>query len=313
MAQHFVLHGGRLSLLPMRVLPMRVLPMRVLSMLVLAMLLATVPGEAAAQQFEPGGANQWTPAVPPQTPAREATARVRPAGDEERTLSPLFLASALMPGAAQYLAGDERWVPYVAVEAWALVSHVQQRRLARSLEERYRDVAWQVARRVSVGARRDTVFEYYEAMAHYSSSGGWMPDGAPERQAGTYNGELWRLARALYFPGGQAAAPGSPAYEAALAFYLSRAVPPGYAWAWGASNLEQQVFVDLIAESDAAFRSATRYIGVILANHVTSAVEALITSRLRQLGPNGDALRLETGPSRYGAEGGWEYGVRIRF
>jgi hypothetical protein len=225
--------------------------------------------------------------------------------------SPLFLASAIVPGAAQYLMGDDRWVPYAAVEVWAMISYVQQRRLARLLEQRYRDVAWQVARRVSVGERRDTVFEYYEAMAHYPSSGGWLPDGAPERQEGTFNGELWRLARALYFPGGQPAAPGSPAYEAALAYYMSRAIPPAYAWAWGGSKLEQQVFADLIGDSDAAFRSAGRYLGLVLANHVTSAVEAFITSRLRQLA--GEKLRLETGPGRPGSDGGWEYGVRIRF
>jgi len=223
----------------------------------------------------------------------------------------IFLASAVVPGAAQFMMGDDRWVPYAAVEVWALISYVQQRRLGRSLEARYRDVAWQVARRVSVGERRDTVFEYYEAMTYYSSSGGWMPDGIPEQQAGTYNGELWRLASALYFPGGRPAAPGTPDYEAAVRFYLSRAIPPGYAWAWGAAALEQQVFADLIGESDAAFRSATRYVGVILANHMASAVEALITSRLRQM--SGDALRLETGPSRFGGSGGWDYGVRIHF
>jgi hypothetical protein len=242
-------------------------------------------------------------------------ARERGSGGEtaapELPPSPLFLASAVLPGAAQYLMGDDRWVPYAAVEVWALSSYLHQRRLGRTLERRYRDVAWQVARRVSAGERRDTVFEYYEAMAYWPSSGGWMPDGAPERQEGTFNGELWRLAQALYLPGGQPAPPGSPAYEAAVAYYLSRAIPPGYAWAWGASQLEQQVFADLITESDAAFRLATRYVGVILANHVTSAVEAFITSRLRQL--SGEALKLETSPPRHSPGSGWDYGIRIRF
>jgi hypothetical protein len=256
---------------------------------------AGLPADGTAQQARPQALERITPALHAQDPPP----------------SPVFLASALLPGSAQYLMGDDRWVPYAAVEVWALISYVQQRRLARSLEARYRDVAWQVARRVSVGERRDTVFEYYEAMAHYASSGGWLPDGAPERQEGTFNGELWRLARALYFPGGQAAAPGSPAYEAALAYYLSRAIPPAYAWAWGGSKLEQQVFAGLIGESDAAFRSAGRYLGLILANHVTSAVEAFITLRLRQL--SGENLRLETGPGRRGPDGGWDYGVRIRF
>jgi hypothetical protein len=262
--------------------------------------------EAVRQAGPAGGARDAVRTVP----------RLAPGFPDDRRqngprTSPLFLASAVLPGAAQFLMGEDRWVPYVAVEAWALISYQQQRRLARSLERRYRDVAWQVARRVSVGERRDTVFEYYEAMAQYNSSGGWMPDGGPERQAGTFNGDLWRLAQALYLPSGQPAPPGSAAYDAAVAYYLARAIPPGYSWAWGVNFLEQEVFADLISESDAAFRSAGRYVGVILANHVTSAVEAFISARLRQLA--GEAVRIEGGPVRPADGGGWEYGVRIRF
>jgi hypothetical protein len=226
-------------------------------------------------------------------------------------LSPRFLLSAVVPGSAQFLAGDERWVPYLAAEVWALISYVQQHRSARASEERYRDLAWQVARRVSVGERRDTVFEYYEAMAFFSSSGEWLPAGQPEQQAGTFNGEIWRLAQALFFPGGEPTAPGSAAYQQALQYYLQRAIPPGYAWAWGASNLEQQVFADLIGESDAAFRSATRYLGFILANHITSAVDAFVTARLRQLA--GTDLRMESFPIREGGALRLELGVRLGF
>jgi hypothetical protein len=278
-----------------------------------------VPAAVAGQEGGSGQAGsaagpRWQPATvlePVVVPRLQQLPAAGGAAGEDSPLSPVFLASAILPGSAQYLMGNDRWVPYAAVELWALISYVQQRRLGRSLEQRYRDVAWQVARRVSVGERRDTVFEYYEAMTQYGSSGGWMPGGVPERQDGTFNGELWKLAQALYLPAGQPAPPGSPAYEAAVQYYLNRAIPPGYAWAWGGNNLEQQVFADLIIESDAAFRSATRYAGIVVANHVVSAVEAFITSRLRQL--SGDALRLETGPVRYGGAGGWEYGVRVRF
>jgi hypothetical protein len=277
------------------------MPLRPLLLILASALLL---GAAAAA---PGTAQQRAGATLPEPVRPQWTERA-----DEPAPSPLFLASAIVPGAAQFMMGDDRWVPYAAVEAWALFSWVQQRRLGRSLEQRYRDLAWQVPRRSDRPVeRRDTVFEYYEAMAHFRSSGGWLPDGQPERQEGTFNGELWRLARALYFPAGQPAPPGSPAYEAALAYYLSRAIPPGYGWAWGASDLEQQVFADIIMESDAAFRSATRYVGLILANHVASAVDALITSRLRQLA--GEGLRLETVPVRDGVGTRWEHGVRIRF
>lgn len=228
----------------------------------------------------------------------------------------MFLASALLPGSAQYLMGDDRWMGYAAAELWGWVSFVQQRRSARTLERRYRDLAWNVPRRISVGERRDTVFEYYEAMAHNGASGAFDVDPAapgiqPERQLGTFNGDLWALARALHgnpFPG-------SASYDLALDYYLARAIPAAYAWAWGASErgspLEQQVFADLIEESDAAFRSASRYLGLILANHVASAVDALVTARLRQL--SGGALRIELGsvPDARGVR--WEYSLQIRF
>jgi hypothetical protein len=250
--------------------------------------------------------------------AVEAPAAVsfRPAPDQT-SAELLFLASAVLPGSAQYLMGDDRWVPYLAAELWSWVSHLQQRALARSYGQRYRDLAWQVPRRADrPGLRRDTVFEYYEAMAYYRSSGAFdlepnLPGVQPERQAGTYNGDVWALARALFLPGGGAAEPGSAAYERALEYYLTHAIPPGYGWAWGASYLEQQVFADLIADSDAAARAATRYLGIILANHIVSAVDALVTSRLRQFGLDG--VRMETVPVRDPAGMRWDYGVRVRF
>jgi hypothetical protein len=266
----------------------------------LAVLLTAGADAASAQRAQP---EQEQPIVP--VPVQD----VQP-------LDPKFLLSAAVPGAAQYLSGDARWVPYMALEAWGWVSYVQQRRSARSLERRYRDLAWQVARRISAGERRDTVFEYYESMVHYSSSGVFdaepLVEGVqPETRAGTFNGDVWLLAVALHVPGGRAPTPGSPGYDAALAYYTAHAIPPAYAWAWGASNLEQQVFAGLISDSDAAFRSATRYLGLILANHIASTVDALITSRLRHYA--GDAIRFESVPVRDRGGLRWEHGVRIGF
>lgn len=222
-----------------------------------------------------------------------------------------FLASAVVPGAGQYLLGSDRWIAYGAVEIWAALSWYDQRRTARSLAERYRDVAWQVARRISTGERRDTVFEYYEAMAHYRTSGAFdlepnLPGVQPEVERGTFNGDLWALAVGLH---GATTEPGTPGYERALAYYVERAIPSGYAWAWS-GGLEQQVFVDLIAESDAAFRSAARYVGVVLANHIVSAVDALVIARLRQLGAD---VHIEGGAVRNSGMLRWEYGFRIGF
>ncbi|MGH7507648.1 MAG: hypothetical protein ACRELX_18495, partial [Longimicrobiales bacterium] len=186
-----------------------------------------------------------------------------------------FLASAILPGAGQYLLDADRWVPYVALELWGWVSYIQRRNEAHDLEGRYRDLAWSVARRVSVGPRRDSVFEYYETMGHFSESGALDVDpGAagiqPERDATTFNGDLWMLARALFIPGGLPLPPDNPDYQRALAYYQTHAIPPSFSWAWGDSNLEQQVFAGLIRESDDAFRDATRMLGIILANHALS-------------------------------------------
>jgi hypothetical protein len=195
-------------------------------------------------------------------------------------------ASVVVPGAGQFLLGNDRWVPYVALEIWGWISFFERRARARSLARNYRDLAWYVARRVSVGERRDTVFEYYEEMTHYAASGTWDSDpGAagvqPELDGRTFNGDLWDLSRSLFFPGGFNYQPGSAPYEQALAYYLRNAMPPTFTWAWGDSFLEQQSFRELIRRSDEAYRSSTQFLGLMLANHVVSAVDALVIGRLQ--------------------------------
>jgi hypothetical protein len=195
----------------------------------------------------------------------------------------------LVPGSGQALQGESRWVPYVALEIWSWLRFRERRQHARERTRQYRDLAWQVARRVSVGQRRDTVFEYYEALADpgYARSGRWDADNVeeglqPEVDPATFNGQLWALARGLFFQG-QNYQPGSAPYARALEYYRDRAIPESYAWAWGGSSLEQQEFARLIEDSDDAYRDGTRMLGVILANHVASAVDALITARLRTI------------------------------
>ena len=253
------------------------------------------------------------PAAAQNRPPSTAAAAVRP------VLRPgaAFVASALLPGSAQYLTRDERWVPYLATELYAWASYIDSRRRANRLQQQYRDLAWDVARRISAReTRRDSVFEYYEAMTQYSASGAFdadkqTPGIQPEQQTGTFNGTMWELAQELFIPFGSARTPDSPAYQAALQYYISRAIPEQYAWAWGSSSLEQQTFSDLIAQSDAAARSAARNVGIIIANHIVSAVDALVTARLRELG--GGALRIEGGavPTPHGVR--LQQGMRIVF
>ncbi len=57
------------------------------------------------------------------------------------------------------------------------------------------------------------------------------------------------------------------------------------------------MFRQTIAQSDHAFRSAQSHLGVLLANHVASAVDALISSRLSTLAGRTAALHTVIGPT----------------
>lgn len=218
----------------------------------------------------------------------------------------VFLASAVIPGAGQYRLGAGRWVAYAGVEAWAWINWLDKRSETHDLERAYRDLAWFVARRIGVGPRDDPEFEYFEAMSHYDESGAWDVDPVtagiqPEMDTLTFNGDLWQLAQQIFLPA-DTIPPTAQERAAALAYYEERAITPQLAWSWGANGLEQEQFRSLIRRSDDAARASTTFLGVILVNHVVSAVDALITARLRTPGSKLEGLRLrgETRPTRFG-------------
>ena len=221
----------------------------------------------------------------------------------------LMAASAIAPGAGQYLMGADRWVPYAVLEVWGWIAYADRRGEARSREDHYKDLAWSVARRISTGVRRDTVFDYYESMARFSSSGAFDTDLRqagiqPETDPDTFNGEKWLLASSLFIPSGGFFPPGTIEYQRALDYYVRHAIPGSFAWAWGDSELEQQVFNELIRASDAAQREATWLLATIVANHVVSAIDALILARLQARG-DGPAVRVGSGLER--DDGGWRW------
>lgn len=224
-----------------------------------------------------------------------------------------FVASALLPGAGQFYLKTDRWVPFIAVETWAWVKYLQNRSRGRELEEAYKDLAWNVARRLTTSARRDSAFTYYEAIGQYDRSGQFDADVLtaglqPEPDSTTFNGTQWRRARALFLRG-IPAIPGTTEYEQALAYYRAHAVPDGYTWTWGNSLLEQQEFQETISRSDAAFRAATRMMGVILANHMASAVDALVQARVKTLREH--RIRIGSSLAPAGSDYFWTMTVRI--
>ncbi len=210
---------------------------------------------------------------------------------EERVPTPGrgFLYSALIPGTGQRVLGQERWVAYLAGEVWAWAQYLERRREGRNLQDRYRDLAWLVARRVSSGPRVDGNFEYYESMTKFQASGAYDIDPdelgvQPEPDPETYNGSMWTLARQIFFLDDPDAPVeiGSDQYKKALRYYLSRAYAPELAWNWSNNTLQQAEFSHLIQESDENLRRSTTMVGVILANHLLSSVDALVSGRLLQ-------------------------------
>ncbi|MFH1763505.1 MAG: hypothetical protein ABIF09_04860 [Gemmatimonadota bacterium] len=217
-----------------------------------------------------------------------------------------FLFSAVVPGAGQWLLGQERWPAYLAVELWAWIQFLDWRREGHRLQTQYKDLAWLVARRVSTGPRTEAGWEYYEALTHFQSSGAYdsdplTPGVQPEGNSTTFNGSVWALAQEIYFPENpeNPVQEGSDPYKKAFDYYLSRAYAPGLAWHWGANTLHREEYTGLIRDSDEALRSSTGMIGVILANHLLSAVDALVSGRLGIAGRTEPSVELLLIPGPY--------------
>jgi hypothetical protein len=180
------------------------------------------------------------------------------------------------------------------------------RREGHDLQDRYRDLAWLVARRISTGPRTEAGWDYYEALTKFQSSGAYdsdplTPGVQPEENPSTFNGSLWALARDIYLPGepGTPIDEGSVPYQRAYTYYLSRAYSPEFAWDWGTNSLLQEEYASIIREADEALRSSTGMIGVILGNHLLSAVDALVSGRLGIAGEMEPTLEFQLIPGPY--------------
>jgi hypothetical protein len=195
------------------------------------------------------------------------------------------LASLLVPGSGQLLAHQDRGAVYLAAEVYLVSRFLQLDHEAMTEARRFQNLAFDVARGSFGPIRRDTIFEYYEQMERFAESGTYDADpGAafvPESDSATYNGAVWLLARRTFWQDPNVPPdPTSPQYWKALQFYQARAVGPNFQWSWRNHSLEHEVFRDYIKRSDNAFRRAQNQIGLLLANHVLSAVDALISARL---------------------------------
>lgn len=234
-------------------------------------------------------------------PAPGAGIAPRSGPSPERAL----LLSAVLPGAGQYAQGQHRWVAYLAAEVvgWLLV--IDRRRDGNRLRDRYRDLAWTVAREgLSGPPRTDGSFEYYEDLSDWERSGRYDRDPRsaglqPEDDPATFNGAVWGLARALYFPpDGPDPEPGDPRYQEALEYYRTRAYDATFLWDWSGAPEEWARYGRTIEHSDERFRQATLFTGAVVANHLLSSVDAFVSARLTDAAGRDAGLvtRLRPGP-----------------
>jgi hypothetical protein len=198
-----------------------------------------------------------------------------------------ILASAAIPGSGQAVLKQDRFVAYLAAEAYAWARYLADAREGRRARGAYRRLASEVARRPFSADRPVGDFEYYERMEKYLESGAFdaTPGGEldPEPDTATANGAIWLLARQTYWTDPDAAPPrGSNEYTFAETFYKERAVAPEYRWSWLDAQLEYAEFRRTIRRSNNAYRTSLQDLGLVIANHALSTVDAFITVRLRR-------------------------------
>jgi hypothetical protein len=209
------------------------------------------------------------------------------------------VTSAAIPGTGQLVLDQNRALPYLAFEAFAWAKYISSSREGRARRREYVELAREVARSLFSDTLPVGDFEYYERMEHFTESGVFdlVPGGIlePETDLATFNGTTWLLARQTFWEDPDVPpASGSRPFLDALDFYSRRAIRPEYRWSWRNAQLEQDLFRRTIERSNNGFRTASTVLGVIIANHALSAVDAFITLRLR---------RAESPDASYGIEG----------
>lgn len=216
------------------------------------------------------------------------------------------IASAIIPGSGQLIRKEDRGAIYIIAEVFLLQRFISLWNESRDEEKSYRELALKVARAPFGATLPDTVFEYFEQMGRYRESGAYDTDPGPAlvppTDESTYNGNIWALARRTYFSGTTVPPDTSIVFQTALAFYRSRAIGPNYQWSWQNAVVEQDLFRQTIQHGDETFRRATQQLGLLLANHFLSAVDAFVSERLSRGRRN---VRLEhrlwfADPNRFG-------------
>lgn len=199
------------------------------------------------------------------------------------------VASLVVPGSGQLMAGKQRGFAYMVLEGYLLIQAISAQRSGDRDRVAYRQVASDVARAAFGEDRPVGPWAYYESLEKYLESGTYnlnTDNGfQPETNVLTYNGAQWRLARETYWSDPDVAPDvGSAEYQRALEFYQRRAVRDEFRWSWRDAQLQQDVYRQHIASANRNYQRAVNYAGVVAANHLLSMVDAFIAVRLNRFG-----------------------------
>lgn len=199
------------------------------------------------------------------------------------------VASAVIPGLGQARLGKDRFVAFLAAEAYLLLQYRNHVGDAQESGRAFRGLARDIARRTFPGPHPDTAFQYYEKLKENLESGQFtrVPNGptVPETDLSTYNGREWLSARQQFgVPLDDPTPESQPNYAAALELYESRAFRPEYGWSWKNAQLEWDLYKRAIDRSNESSRRATQHFIALIANHVLSTVDAFATVRLIEAG-----------------------------
>lgn len=206
------------------------------------------------------------------------------------------LASLAVPGAGQVAMREPRAAAYLGLELYEWIQLVESTRDGHRLRAEYRRIAREIARQPFGGTFPDGTWAYYEAMSEpwYTASGrfnlGTDATVVPETDESTFNGALWLKARGIYWVDVNVApARTDPSYQRALDFYTGQAVRDEFQWTWRNAQISQADYANTIKRYNTATRDVRNTLGVILANHLVSSIDALATVRIRQSrGPVGE-------------------------
>jgi len=220
----------------------------------------------------------------PAQPSSEVMGRTRwrsiPQSADLRGFAPL--ASALAPGAGQFILGEDRFVAYAAVEVAMWLKRRNDRADQSRQEAEFRALARNVARAHFSANPPDADWEYYEDMRKFLESGEYsLVDGrlVPETNRATFNGFIW-----------QTAVEHNADSASALAEYERRAVKPEFRWSWRNAQLEWDIFKRKTDQRNSAAGRVASDLVVIGANHVLSMVDAFRSVRLKAFVPPGGGI-----------------------